>query len=99
MVNLLFISDLPTTSSHRTTITHLNENFSLSTENRLRNLLQQEREKNEQLSKDYRQLQKQNVELVTELNNINKQNQQLVKENNKFRNSYSYISREHDYDR
>lgn len=53
----------------------------MTTENNLRYLLRQEREKNVQLNSDFRKLQEKNLNLTVNLDNVRKDNQRLVGEN------------------
>lgn len=78
-------SQIEKSTSRRTTITiPSNENRTVetvSTENLLRKLLREEREKNAYLTSDYHKLQQRNLDLLSNFNNIKKENERLIREN------------------
>lgn len=73
----------PAPSTHRVRITVPETN---TNEERLRVLLQQEREKNLQLISDYDKLQRRNLDLMKSLNNEKNEKEKLIQENQKLRN-------------
>lgn len=69
----------------------------LSTEDRLRNLLREERKKNEILQREYLVQQKTSVEIQTKMIHMQKEIERLTKDNTRYQNAYRHFFQEHDY--
>lgn len=69
----------------------------LSTEDRLRNLLREERRKNEILQREYLLQQKTSVEIQTKMIDMQKEIERLTQDNIRYQNAYRQFVQEHDY--